>query len=237
MMKSVLLKRLLLLLIALTLLGVGRSFVFAQGSGISYPPETEVVRGVIEIRGTAAHADFWKYELAAAPFGTQNYFNITVSESPVTNGVLGVWNTGTVQDGTYTLRLRVVRRDGNYDEFTTQRVLVGNTLPSPTPTADVSPTATVTPTPEPPTATPVIVTPEIPTPTPAPTETPTPVGISDAGGDSDAGGGQDSAGDLLQTAIDAFFTGARVVLAVFLFIGFFFAVKHLLTWLYYRFLA
>ena len=231
------LKRLLLLPIVLILLSIGLVHVFAQGSGINYPPETEVVRGVIEIRGTAANADFWKYELAAAPYGTQNWFNITVSETPVTNGVLGVWNTGTVQDGTYTLRLRVVKRDGNYDEFTTQRVLVGNALPSPTPTADVSPTATLTPTSEPPTATPVIVTPDLPTPTPAPTETPTPSGTGDEGGDSGAGGGQESAGDLLQTAIDAFFNGARIVLAVFLAIGFFFAVKHILTWLYYRFLA
>jgi hypothetical protein len=70
-----------------------------------------------------------------------------------------------------------------------------------------------------------------------PTDTPTPAGISSEGGESSEGGGQDSAGDLLQTAIDAFFTGARVVLAIFLAIGFFFAVKHILTWLYYRFLA
>lgn len=113
MVASAMLKRLLPLLIVLTLLSLGLPLVFAQSSGISYPPETEVVRGVIEIRGTAADAAFWKYELAAAPFGTQNWFNIAVSETPVTNGVLGVWNTGTVQDGTYTLRLRVVKRDGN----------------------------------------------------------------------------------------------------------------------------
>jgi len=238
MMKSIMLKRSLLLLIALALLSVGQSHIFAQGSGISYPPETEVVRGVIEIRGTAANADFWKYELAAAPFGTQNWFNIAVSETPVTNGVLGVWNTGTVQDGTYTLRMRVVKRDGNYDEFTPQRVLVGNALPSPTPTADVSPTATVTPTSEPPTATPVIVTPDIPTPTAAaPTETPTPVGTSNGGGSSNKGGDKNSTTSLLETATDAFFNGARIVLAIFLVIGFFFAVKHILTWLYYRFVA
>ncbi len=237
MVASAMLKRLLPLLIVLTLLSLGLPLVFAQSSGISYPPETEVVRGVIEIRGTAADAAFWKYELAAAPFGTQNWFNIAVSETPVTNGVLGVWNTGTVQDGTYTLRLRVVKRDGNYDEYSTQRVLVGNALPSPTPTADVSPTATITPTSEPPTATPVIVTPDLPTPTAAPTETPTPVGSGDDGGDSNEGGDEDSTSALLETAIDAFFNGVRIVLAIFLVIGFFFAIKHILTWLYYRFLA
>ena len=229
-------KRLLPILFVLALLSVSQ--VLAQGSGISYPPETEVVRAVIEIRGTAADSEFWKYELGAAPYGTQNWFNIAVSETPVTNGVLGVWNTATVQDGTYTLRMRVVKRDGNYDEYTTQRVLVGNALPSPTPTADVSPTATITPTSEPPTVTPVVVPPDIPTPTPAPTETPAPVGSSDTGGDSNAEtGDENSTGTLIQTAIDAFFNGARIVLAVFVVIGFFFAVKYILTWLYYRFLA
>ncbi len=235
MVESTMLKRLLPILFVLALLSISQ--VFAQGSGISYPPETEVVRAVIEVRGTAANSEFWKYELAAAPFGTQNWFNIAVSETPVNNGVLGIWNTATVQDGTYTLRLRVVKRDGNYDEFTTQRVLVGNALPSPTPTTDVSPTPTITPTSEPPTATPVIVTPDIPTPTPAPTGTPTPVGSSDAAGDSGETGEESSTGTLIQTAIDAFFNGARIVLVVFLVIGFYFVVKYLLTWLYYRFLA
>jgi len=228
-------KRLLPILFVLALLGVSQ--VFAQSSGISYPPETEVVRAVIGIRETAAHPEFWKYELAAAPYGTQNWFNIAVSETPVTNGVLGVWNTATVQDGTYTLRLRLVKRDGNYDEFTTQRVLVGNALPSPTPTSDVSPTPTLTPTSKPPTATPVIVTPDIPTPTPAPTETPTPVDGESEGDDKTEAGGENNTTPLIQTAIDAFFNGARIVLAIFVVIGFFFAVKYILTWLYYRFLA
>ena len=65
----------------------------AQSSGITYPPETEVVRGVIQIVGTAQHPEFWKYELAAAPYQTQNWFNIAVNESPVQNGVLGTWDT------------------------------------------------------------------------------------------------------------------------------------------------
>lgn len=231
------LKHLALVLFLLAILAVRLAEVQAQGSGISYPPETEVVRGAIEIRGTAAHADFWKYELAGAPFGTQNWFNITVSETPVQNGVLGVWNTETVPDGTYTLRLRVVRRDGNYDEYTTQRVLVGNALPTPTPTPEVTPTPTATPTSEPPTATPVVVTPDIPTPTPAPAGTPTIEPGLDTGATQDGGDGKGSVDSLLDRTVKAFFTGARIVLIVFLLVGFFFGVKYLLTWLYYRFVA
>ncbi len=232
------LKRIFPLLLSLAILALGISPIQAQ-SGISYPPETEVLRGIIQILGTADHPEFWKYELAAAPFGTQNWFNIGVSETPVFNGVLGRWNTNTVADGTYTLRLRLVKRDGNYDEFQVQRALVSNSGPTPTPTVDetaITPTPTVTPTPKPATATPVVLTPDIPTPTPSPDDTPTP-GDGVTPGAEDGGDGSDSLASLGERTLEAFGRGARTVLIVFLIVGFFFAVKYLLTWLYYRYLV
>ena len=51
------------------------------------------------------------------------------------------------------------------------------------------------------------------------------------------GGGEDTVGSLVDRTRSAFFTGARVVLTIFLFVGFFFAVKYVLTWTYYRFIA
>ncbi|NOZ48836.1 MAG: hypothetical protein GXP37_02155 [Chloroflexi bacterium] len=223
-----------LLLLFLALLVLARPGI-AQGPPISYPPETEVIRGVVEIRGTATHADFWKYELKAAPFGTQNWFDIITSETPVVDDVLARWDTQTVPDGTYTLRLRIVRRDGNYDEFRVQRLLVANSLPTDTPTPEVSPSPTTTPTPVPLTATPVILTPEIPTPTPAPTATPAlaPAENTPFGGV----GGSISTAELAQQAIDGSKKGVGIVLAVFLAVGIFFGVKNLLTWFYYRFLT
>ena len=221
-------------------------FIFNPGliraqSGITYPPETEVLRGSVQIKGTAAHPDFWKYELAAAPQGTENWFYITGAESPVENGVLGVWDTRTVPDGPYTIRLRVVRRDGNYDEYFVRNVIVANTAPVATPTPEVTPTPTSTPTPKPPTATPVQLTPNIPTPTPAPTNTPV-AGAAAAGQDEDSGD-DDSASskaseliNLLGMMKNAFVKGALYVILVFLAVGFFFAIKNLLTWLYVRFI-
>ncbi len=217
--------------------------VHAQGPGISYPPETETLRDVVSIQGTANHSDFWKYELAAAPFGTQNFFDLAGAEAPVIAGVLGRWDTRTVADGPYTLRLRVVRRDGNYDEYFVVRVQVANAGPPPTPTGQVTPTPTVTPTPKPATATAVILTPQIPTPTPAPSATATAVAAGQSGGDSNTSGGEgDASGLAVLTARigslgDAFVRGGGAVLLVFLAIGVFFGVKHLLTWLYYRLLA
>jgi hypothetical protein len=215
----------------------------AQGPGISYPPETETLRALVSIQGTANHPDFWKYELAAAPFGTQNFFDLAGAEAPVIAGVLGQWDTRAVPDGPYTLRLRVVRRDGNYDEYFVVRVQVANAGPPPTPTGQVTPTPTVTPTPKPATATPVVLTPQIPTPTPAPSATATVIAgdVGGNSGDSDSDGEGESAIASLVTRIsslgDAFVRGGGAVLLVFLAIGVFFGVKHLLTWLYYRLLA
>lgn len=212
--------------------------LLAQSSGITYPPETEALRGVVEIRGTAVHPEFWKYELAAAPFGTQNYFVITVVEEQVVNGVLGRWDTRSVGDGPYTLRLRVVRRDGNYDEYFVMRLQVANTEPPPTPTPAATPTPTVTPTPQPPTATPVVLTPVIPTPTPAPTASPTVTpAVAAVADDGGLLPGVEDLGSLLSRLTAAFLRGARLVLLAFLAVGVFFGVKNALTWVYYRFIV
>ncbi len=232
------------LFLALCLLLSATISAFAQGPGISYPPETEVLRGVVDIRGVADHPNFWKYELAAAPFGTQNFFNIAGAETPVIGGVLGQWDTRTVADGPYTIRLRIVRRDGNYDEYFVMRAQVVNAGPPPTPTGQVTPTPTITPTPKPATATPVVLTPDIPTPTPAPSATPTlAAGATNGSDDGATGGATGDEGPLaaLSSAVsrlgDAFVRGARAVLLAFVAVGIFFGVKQLLTWLYYRFLV
>ncbi len=140
----------------------------AQGSGINFPPETEVLRGVTEVRGTTTHPDFWKYEVAAAPAGTQNWFNIAVSETAVANGVLGLWDTRSVSDGTYSIRLRIVKRDGNYDEYFVVRTQVANTGPVDTPTPQETPPPPHPPPPPPAAAPPRVGPPPHPKATAAP---------------------------------------------------------------------
>lgn len=73
-------------------------------------------------------------------------------------------------DGTYALRLRAVRLDGNYDEAVTNGLLIANSrppdtpTPTPTPETGVGPDATIMPADTP---TPVVVEqPQIATPTP-----------------------------------------------------------------------
>lgn len=139
---------------------------------ISSPRDGAVVRGVVSIIGTATHAEFWKYEIyyAPEPNPTDNWVFIgTVHETFVVDGLLETWNTSFIADGVYALRLRVVRRDGNYVEYTVHNISVANTKPTETPTLEATPTPENTPTPLLPTPTPEIVQPPTLTPHPSPT--------------------------------------------------------------------
>jgi len=139
---------------------------------ISSPRDGAVVRGVVSIIGTAMHPEFWKYEVYYAPEPNptdQWVFIGTLHETSVENGPLETWNTSFIPDGVYALRLRVVRRDANYTEYTVHNISVSNTKPTDTPTPEASPTPENTPTPPPPTDTPEIQQPPTSTPRPSPT--------------------------------------------------------------------
>lgn len=142
----------------------------AQAPGITSPRDNAVVVGTVAIQGTATHPEFWKYELYYSPMATEEWVFIgQVHETSVINGQLEIWYTTTVPDGAYKLRLRVVRRDGNYDEYFVRNISVSNTVPTVTPTSETPPTRAPTPIPLPPTPTIVVEQPKLPTPTPQPT--------------------------------------------------------------------
>lgn len=142
---------------------------------ITSPAPGSTVRGIISVVGSASDPAFWKYEVhvirganSSAP--DEQWTRLAVQEQQINNGLLASWNTPTFGDGPYTLKLRVVRSDGNFSEFSYRTVTVANTVP---PTATLPPpTATLaaSPTP-PPTATPVATATEEASPTPAPTLT------------------------------------------------------------------
>ncbi|MGC8836975.1 MAG: hypothetical protein ACP5UM_01045 [Anaerolineae bacterium] len=146
---------------------------------ITSPKDNAILRGRVVITGSADDPNFWKYEVhyAREPVAENWVLIGTVHEQPVLNGVLETWDTTLVPDGAYSLRLRVVRRDGNYDEWYVRGLSVANAQPTetPTPVVEATPTPTITPTPLPPTPTVVIEQPVVPTPTPRPTPTPGPL--------------------------------------------------------------
>jgi hypothetical protein len=215
---------------------------------IVQPAQDSPVRGVVQIVGSAVDPQFQRYELYYAPWpvpSDQSWIFIGdahFSQQPL--GLLGTWDSRSVTDGAYALRVRVVKEDGNYQDSDPRRVLVANTRPVESPT----PAATDTPEPLPtePPATPTIVV-AVPTtvvkltaaPTPVPESRTTP--ILPAGQATVTGQPGASASG---SVTDQFFNGQRLLgtakkaafytAAAFVIIGLFFGVKALLVWLWQK---
>ena len=153
------------------------------GSALAAPPEQQVraeitsprmnavVRGRVQILGSAQHHDFQFYKIEYGSAAARGQWSIIgdVHPNQVSDGVLAVWDTLSVPDGTYSLRLQVVDNTGNYKEYNVTGIVVANTQPTPTPTA--TPTSTPTATPATPTSerTPML-TPTVVVGKPTPTE-------------------------------------------------------------------
>ena len=136
---------------------------------ISSPADNAVVRGTVPIVGTATDPDFWKYEVHYALGGTEQWILVdSIRESQVLDGLLETWETISIPDGSYSLRLRVVNRTSNYQQVFVRGIAVANAAPTdtPEPTPTPTPTATITPA-----ATPTFIIPT--SPLAQPTATPT----------------------------------------------------------------
>jgi hypothetical protein len=118
----------------------------AQSNGVTSPVPGDTLSGVVLIEGTATHPQFLRYEMA---FLRQNapeagWIVFAEGSQAVVEGTLAVWDTTVGRnanapvfpDGTYQLRLRVVRQDYNYDEYFVNGLTISNSGPTPTPTPD-----------------------------------------------------------------------------------------------------
>lgn len=200
---------------------------------INNPASNAVVQGQVQIVGSSDHPSFQFYVIEFSPepvTGSQWQIIGATHNTPVISGVLETWNTTLIPDGSYTLRLRTVRLDGNYTEAFSQQVVVANAQPFPTDTPASAVTTEVeavpavpteTPTPLPPTPTVSIEQPIVDTPTPRPVETSAPL--------------QDPeevtsfiptvTGFSLSPLRDACLYGAGIMLSVFLLFGFLAALR------------
>jgi hypothetical protein len=207
-----------------------------NGNGISEPADGDSVSGIVVVRGTADHPQFLRYELAfQQSFGAgSDWIVFAQGDQPVRDDTLTVWDTTVGQpvspvfpDGTYRLRLRVVREDYNYDEYFVSNILIANLSATPTPDATLTTTLPV------PATLPSAAelegtrragTGTLPTLTPFPTPSPLPTvaeGEVDAVGASDDEG--DQQGGLLNRILEvetsrfgeAFWLGVRLVIGIF----------------------
>jgi len=135
---------------------------------ISWPPPVYVLRGTVNIRGTANLPNLRNYFISVRPLNddltpaSPDFLPVVLpSTRAVRDGILGTWDTTTVDDGLYEMRLSVYVRGGQPVTHLVSPLRVENFPP---PFVDIDLTPTPTPTPLPPT----------PTATPQPTFDPTP---------------------------------------------------------------
>jgi len=151
-------RRVLALLVTLLVVAFPTKTHAQNQSGITAPAAGAPVTGDVAIIGTAVIEPFRSYELyyKLEPSGDDAYIYFGGGTNQVINSQLGIWSTGDLAPGTYSLRLRVVKTDSNYDEKFAYNLVVNQQAPTPTatatssePTATPIPTATFTPAPPP----------------------------------------------------------------------------------------
>lgn len=116
--------------------------VVASEARIDSPAEGQAIQGNFAILGNTGSNRFQNYEVnfAYKDDPTQTWFLVQESTAPIQDGVLVVWDTTTITDGEYTLRLLVTLNDGTQFEAMVKEIRVRN----------YSPIETDTPTPIPP---------------------------------------------------------------------------------------
>ncbi len=134
---------------------------------ITSPAPDEVLRGEVTVTGRLDVSGFAsaRLDFAYASNPTDTWFTIQAFSEPVIDSTLAVWDTTSITDGDYVLRLRVNFEDGSFQEVTLP-IKVGNDIPISTPT--VEPTST------PDEATILIPTPFLVAASPTPTDLPRP---------------------------------------------------------------
>jgi len=100
------------------------------------PIPNNVVAGNVQVLGAAIHPQFLQYQLEYGPDPNPGnlWFPATgIIQTPVLNGLLGIWNTTVVQDSIYQLRLRVTLRDGSNLATLINNIRIQNQAPTPIP--------------------------------------------------------------------------------------------------------
>ena len=80
---------------------------------ITSPKSGEEVKAVVDLIGTADIPNFGFYKYEVTPIGTQQWATISADRMPKKAESLGKWNTLSVGNGDYFLRLVITDNVGN----------------------------------------------------------------------------------------------------------------------------
>ncbi len=126
-------------LIATLLNGVFQVQTAEPGIQVSAPLPGSALQGSVVITGNTTLADFQSAEVDFSYIdnGPTNWFLIQQSPGAVKDGTLAVWDTSTIADGNYRLKVQVVLEDGRVIEKIVPDLRVRNYTPveTSTPTA------------------------------------------------------------------------------------------------------
>ncbi|GAB4516928.1 MAG: hypothetical protein OHK0046_23010 [Anaerolineae bacterium] len=111
-----------------------------ESANISWPPPVYVLRGEVDLRGTADLPNMTNYfiefrplefpEEGEEPDNNRPWFPVTLpDDAPVIEGVLGTWNTETAPDGLYELRLTVNASGQPATFFIVSPIRIENDIP------------------------------------------------------------------------------------------------------------
>ena len=135
---------------------------------ITSPKSGDILRGQVTITGTTDVANFLsaRLDFAYASNPAENWFALQALSQPASDSALTIWDTTSITDGDYVLRLQVFLNDG-----TTREVTVPLRIQNDTPIPTAAPIPTITPE--------EVFSIQIPTPfllaaSPTPTEVPRP---------------------------------------------------------------
>jgi hypothetical protein len=103
-------------------------FQMTQGSSISYPEAGSSIQGIVEIQGTITLENLDRAEISYSysDSSNPNWFIIYQGLEPVQKGIITRWDTTTITDGTYKIRLSLYLKDGTVVEQIIDPVYVRN---------------------------------------------------------------------------------------------------------------
>ena len=114
---------------------------------ITSPQAGSTLRGQVQITGRMNVVDFssgelaFSYDLATTPGSdsAEAWFIIQTFSQPKAESALAVWDTTTLSDGDYALRLRVFHADGTFEDVIVTGLQIRNDTPEPmeTPLPDI----------------------------------------------------------------------------------------------------
>jgi hypothetical protein len=98
-----------------------------DGPGVDSPQAGEALRGIVTITGSTEAEGFSSYEVAFAYEGdASNWFVLNQSQEVVKSGPLAQWDTSTIADGLYRVRLTIVFKDGGRKDYLVSGLRVRN---------------------------------------------------------------------------------------------------------------